>query len=206
MTQNVLITATILLSLLHAVIPNHWLPIVAIGRKENWTTAQVTRVAFWSGGAHALSTVLIGVILAFVGKEASEQWERYFHYVAPALMTLLGVVFIYRHYVHKHFHLHGHVNTHQPNKKVIAALVLIMFLSPCFEVEAYFLLAGSFGWNLVTILALIYAVTTVTGITLWVRMAYAGIMKLNWHALEHNSGIITGGLLLITGIVSFFYH
>jgi hypothetical protein len=182
------------------------LPIVAIGRKESWNIQQTTKVALWSAAAHALSTVLIGVVLAFVGKEAHEEMEKNFHFIAPGLMVVLGLIFIYRHYRHKHFHLHGHVDTHQSSRKVIAALVLIMFLSPCFEVEAYFLLAGSYGWSLVAALATIYTITTVTGIVLWVRLAYKGAMKLNWHALEHNSGIVTGGLLVLTGIVSFFYH
>jgi len=39
---------------------------------------------------------------------------------------------------------------------------------------------------------------------LWVRLAYKGFLKLNWHTLEHNSGIITGLTLVITGIISFF--
>ena len=30
-----IITGSIILSLLHATIPNHWLPVIAIGRKEN---------------------------------------------------------------------------------------------------------------------------------------------------------------------------
>lgn len=84
------------------------------------------------------------------------------------------------------------------------SLVVAMFLSPCMEIEAYFLLAGAHGLWAVLSIALMYLVITVTGMVLWVRLAYKGILKLNWHRLEHNSGIITGVTLVITGIISFF--
>jgi hypothetical protein len=39
-----------------------------------------------------------------------------------------------------------------------------------------------------------------------VRFAYMGVLKLNWHTLEHNAGIITGVTLVGTGILAFFIH
>jgi hypothetical protein len=43
-----IIIGSLLLSLLHAVIPNHWLPVLAIGRKEGWTLNEVTKVTLIS--------------------------------------------------------------------------------------------------------------------------------------------------------------
>lgn len=85
-------------------------------------------------------------------------------------------------------------------------LVVAMFFSPCFEIEAYFLMAGAHGWEQVALLAVIYTVVTVTGMVVWIRIAYRGSFKLNWHSLEHNAGIITGLTLILTGIGSFFIH
>ncbi len=62
-----IIIGSIILSLLHATIPNHWLPVIAIGRKEKWSVAEVTQVTFISAIAHGLSTVVIGFVLAFIG-------------------------------------------------------------------------------------------------------------------------------------------
>ena len=52
-----LITGSLVLSILHALIPNHWLPVLAISRKENWSIGQTTSVTFISGLSHALSTI-----------------------------------------------------------------------------------------------------------------------------------------------------
>ena len=84
------------------------------------------------------------------------------------------------------------------------SLLLAMFLSPCLEIEAYFLLAGAYGIWAVLMIAGMYVTITVLGMVLWVRLAYKGVLKLNWHNLEHKSGIITGWTLIATGIISFF--
>lgn len=199
-----IIIGSLLLSLLHAVIPNHWLPVLAIGRKDNWSLQEVTKVTFISGLAHALSTIVIGGILGLLGLQLANRIEYFTHFIAPAVLILLGVFFIYQHHRHKHFHLHKTPVATLPKNKIILALVVAMFLSPCMEIEAYFLLAGAYGLWAVLSIAALYLTISVTGMVLWVRLAYKGILKLNWHTLEHKSGIITGWTLVITGIISFF--
>jgi putative Mn2+ efflux pump MntP len=200
-----LITGSLILSVLHALIPNHWLPVLAISKKENWTLSQTTSVTFIAGLAHALSTVLIGVIIGVVGVSLSSTVENFTHYIAPAVLIGIGLFYIYQHHRHKHFHLHSSPVINEKSK-VIITLVIAMFFSPCFEIEAYFLLAGTKGWWMILLIAILYTVVTVSGMVLWVRLTYKGLVKLNWHALEHNAGIITGITLLLTGILSFFIH
>ncbi len=200
-----LITGSLILSVLHALIPNHWLPVLAISRKENWTLSQTTSVTFISGLAHALSTVLIGVVIGVVGVELSSIVVSFTHYIAPGILISIGLFYIYQHHRHKHFHLHAQPVV-EAKGKVIVTLAIAMFFSPCFEIEAYFLLAGTQGWWMILLLASLYTIVTVSGMVLWVRLTYKGLVKLNWHALEHNAGIITGITLLLTGILSFFIH
>lgn len=201
-----IISGSIILSLLHATIPNHWLPVMAIGRKENWTLQEVTKVTFISAISHGLSTVILGFILGYLGAKMSEEIEHFTHFIAPLILIILGLVFIYRHYKHKHFHLDADVNKKRSKKSIIIALVLAMFLSPCMEIEAYFLLAGSYDPWLIWFIAALYLVITTVGMVTLVRFAYVGILKLNWHRLEHNAGIITGATLVLTGILAFFIH
>ncbi|MEO6669922.1 MAG: hypothetical protein ABIN36_10630 [Ferruginibacter sp.] len=195
---------SLLLSLLHAVIPNHWLPVIAIGRKDNWSLDEVTKVTFISGMAHALSTIVIGIILGLLGVQFADKIEYFTHFIAPSLLILLGIFFIYQHHRHKHFHLHNIPKPTLSKRKIVAALVAGMFLSPCMEIEAYFLLAGTKGFWAVLGIAALYLTISVSGMLLMVRLAYRGILKMNWHNLEHRSGIITGWILLLTGILSFF--
>lgn len=73
------------------------------------------------------------------------------------------------------------------------------------EIEAYFFLAGTYGFWFSAAIAFMYAVVTLTGMMIWITVAYKGMLKLNWHSLEHNAGIITGGILIITGIITFLF-
>jgi nickel/cobalt exporter len=200
-----LITGSLVLSILHALIPNHWLPVLAISKKENWTIGQTTSVTFISGMAHALSTVLIGVVVGLLGVTLAEHVESFAHIIAPIVLVALGLFYIYQHHRHKHFHLHAEMKP-LSKRRVIIGLAAAMFFSPCFEIEAYFVIAGAHGWEQVALLALLYTVVTVAGMVVWVRLTYQGLFKLNWHSLEHNAGIITGLTLVLTGVASFFIH
>jgi putative Mn2+ efflux pump MntP len=201
-----IITGSVILSILHATIPNHWLPIIAIGRKEMWTLNEVTRVTFVAAVSHGLSTVILGFALGYIGASMAERLESFTHLIAPIILIVLGLLFIYRHHTHKHFHIDGNLKKKKSKRSIIIALVLAMFLSPCMEIEAYFLLAGSQESWLIWFIASLYLVITTLGMVTLVRFAYIGVLKLNWHKLEHNAGIITGVTLVGTGILAFFIH
>ena len=199
-----IISGALIISLLHAVIPNHWLPIIAIGRKEQWTTAEVTKVTFACAMAHGISTILIGVVLGFLGAKLDTNLTNFTNIIAPIVLIAMGLIFIYRHHRHKHFHITEDIKKKKTKTAIITALVIAMFFSPCMEIEAYFLLAGTQAKWLVWFIALLYLVITTTGMVLLVRFAFKGLLKLNWHSLEHNAGIITGLTLVATGIITFF--
>jgi len=201
-----LLIGSFLISLLHAVIPNHWLPVLAIGRKEGWSLAETTRITFLSGLAHVLSTVLIGLLLAIIGNQLAGYIEDFSRIIGSAVLILMGLYFIRQHYTHHHFHVNQKQINTKSKKTLLISLVIAMFLSPCMEIEAYFLVAGNNGWEQFIIIALLYSTISISGMLIWVRIAYKGMLRLNWHKLEHNAGIITGGILIATGILSFFIH
>ena len=59
---------------------------------------------------------------------------------------------------------------------------------------------------LMAAIAAMYSIVTIAGMLIWIRIVYKGLLKLNWHKWEHNAGIITGLILIITGIISFFIN
>lgn len=192
--------AAILISLLHGLIPSHWLPLVAIGKNLHWSRRQLMRITLYAAVAHALSTVIIGVIVAFLGNYLSEKLEWFTHIVPAAILCILGIWFIYRHYTHHHFHLHAH---HDSNKNIMWPLLLAMFLSPCLEIEGYFFTLGTAGVQWVVVLSLSYFFLTVGSMYFWVFVAFKGAARIHAHKWEHNAGIITGVVLLISGALFF---
>ena len=86
---------------------------------------------------------------------------------------------------------------------MIATLAVAMFFSPCLEIEAFFLAAGTQSVWLTILMSGVYATVTLAGMVIWVNIAYHGLNKFNWHKLEHKAGIITGVTLIFSGILSY---
>src|SRR4051794_16064111 len=100
-----IITGSLIISLLHAVIPNHWLPVMVIGKKEQWTTAEITSVTFTCVLAHGISTILIGLVLSMVGAKLDNSVTHFKNIIPPFILIAIGLIFIYRHHRHRHFHI-----------------------------------------------------------------------------------------------------
>ena len=201
-----LLTSVLVISILHAILPNHWLPVVALARQLGWSGSKTALITSIAAVAHSLSTVLIGMLAAYGGM-ALGGVVPYFKYIAAAILIALGIIFIWRHQHHKHFHLRDmHLEQQTGMAGVIGALLLAMFLSPCLEVGALFLVAGASGWGMTLFVATVYTLTSAIGMTLFVWMAFHGLKKMNWHRLEHNSGLVSGSILIITGIIFIFSH
>jgi nickel/cobalt transporter (NicO) family protein len=194
--MQAILIGSILLSIFHALIPSHWMPVIAIGRQEGWSRLKIMRITLITGLAHVCSTLIVGWILAGLGGVLSPRLSAFSHWLAPLLLCAWGGYYVWRHYFHHHFHLHRQSN----EWGIIASLTLAMFLSPCLEIEGYFLAAGAFGWTFVGWLSVVYALTTVIGMLIWVRLVLGGLQRIDSHAWDHYAGLITGIVLIGSGV------
>lgn len=201
-----LFISVLAISILHAILPNHWLPVVAIGRQLGWDGQKTAGVTMLAALAHSMSTVIIGVLVAMGGMTLGGMLP-YFKYIAAGILIGLGILFVWRHQHHMHFHLKELKVTQKTNMGVIiGSLMLAMFLSPCLEVGALFLVAGTKGMALTWLIAAMYTITSALGMTLFAWLAFHGLKKMDWHRLEHNSGLVSGIILILTGLFFIFSH
>ncbi|MEJ7674466.1 MAG: hypothetical protein WKF59_17660 [Chitinophagaceae bacterium] len=149
-----------------------------MAEKENWTIQEVTKVTFTCALAHGFSTIIIGVLLAYLGAKLDSSLTDFTNIIAPIILIAIGMIFIYRHHKHKHFHVDGEIQKKKTKSRIITALVIAMFFSPCMEIEAYFLLAGTQAKWLVWFIALLYLLITTTGMVLLVRFALQRFIKI----------------------------
>ena len=201
------IAGTVLLAFVHALIPNHWLPLVAVARAEKWKLREVTTVTFLSALAHVLGTVILGLVLGFIGKELEEKYGSTINVAASILLIVFGLIYYTVNLPHHHHSSQKDIVQYKRSKrKWIIIFIIMMFLSPCLEVESLFLSAGAYGMGVVTMLSFIYAVVSISGILLLVNLGYRGINLLSAHFIEHNEKRISGIVLIVVGIISFFLH
>lgn len=209
------LTAAFVISLLHGLIPSHWLPLVALSKQQKWTNAQLLRYALWASSAHVLGTIIIGLIifytahLSFIGSLVDSTvvsdmthlpFDLPFEKLAAVILLLLGLVFLYRHYTHKHFHWKPEKNA----KWIFGSILLAMFLSPCMEIAGYFFAIAPLGWTAFVWLSLVYTITTIISIVAGVWIFNRGMKAFNSHKLEHNAGIVTSLLIILSAVFMWF--
>ena len=205
-----LLVSAFLLSIVHAAIPNHWLPIVAIGKGENWRPALTLRVTVIAGIAHISSTIIIGLLVGWMGYEFSERYSAIFRWLAPSILGGLGIIYMMLH-IKEHFNRHHPDHHHHHEKKInrasitaiIISLCAVMFFSPCIELESYYFTAGIAGWTGILSVSLIFFIVTVSTMALLVYLALKGSAKINFHFLEHNKRLIIGIILILTGVIAY---
>ena len=198
-----LIAATLLLSLVHAAIPNHWVPLVLVGRVEKWTLLETQWATLLTGFAHIFSTLLLGVVLGYIGFQLSEQYKVISEVFAPLLLIFMGLVYFASNSNHQHLD-EAKILKNKSKISIISSLCISMFLSPCLEIETYFFTAGTQGIYSMILIAIVYLFSTLFGMLVLVSLGFKSLEKYNWHFLEHHERRITGSMLIVLGIISFF--
>ncbi|MBM3335036.1 hypothetical protein FJY63_10285, partial [Candidatus Sumerlaeota bacterium] len=159
-----LVIPAIVISLLHGLIPSHWAPFVILGRERGWSRSRTVFATFLGGLAHLSSTIMVGVAVGGLGYALSQRYEEAMHWVAPAILIAVGGWVIWR--GHRCHHEHGggehaaadgghdhdekdataeskkctcgHERLSGQDIAALGALCVMMFFSPCLELEAYY--------------------------------------------------------------------
>lgn len=209
MTEQLI--AAFVISVLHGFIPGHWLPFLALAKKMGWTKSQTLRYTGLAAIAHAGGTVIIGLAVAQLtmmglhATNAASRWfaDAHFETLGSLLMVLLGVWFLYRHHRHHHFHFPQNA-TNQEGKWAFGVVLFSLFLSPCMEIESYFFTLAPLGWSVIITLVLVYSLTTWLSMMGGVWIGFQGLERWNSHRLEHNAGLITGIVMILSGLMLAF--
>jgi len=207
-----LILGGIALSIVHALIPNHWIPIVTLSRAEKWKKFFTLRVTALAGTAHVSSTIVIGILIGFLGYKLGSFYRTVSSVYAPLVLILFGIIYIYlnfkggHHHHHEGEHFDEGIIDRKSTKSVVFTLVTTMFFSPCVELEAYYFSAGTGGWLPIITLSMIYLVVTVSMMVILVNIGIKSLdmLKSRFHFMEHYEKFIAGGILLLLGILAIF--
>jgi nickel/cobalt transporter (NicO) family protein len=207
------IVGGLLLSITHALIPNHWFPIATVSVSEKWTRAESLKITALIGFLHTISTIIIGIVIGFVGIKLGSAIEVVESIYAPAILIGLGLIFIIRNFRKNSHHTHCHVNSEEikeaskkSKRAIIIALGTMMFFSPCVEIEAYYFSISGTGWLGISVLSVIYLLVTVVGMAIIVDVSRKSLEFINkkLHFLEHYEKAISGTILVLLGILSLF--
>jgi nickel/cobalt transporter (NicO) family protein len=208
----ILITG-LFISVLHSMIPTHWLPFVMASRTQKWSWSKTQSILLIAGLGHVIMTTLLGAIIFVLGLGVFHQIQAYFILVASSSIGLFGAFQIYQYRNgHKHSHCDNthehHHHTDELKKKshdgwAILSLLSLLTFSPCESFLPVYLSAVGYGWRGFLMLSVVLAVGTLMTMLsfTWISTKTINRYKMDW--LEDHEKLITGVGLIILAVIVF---
>jgi len=203
-----ILAGAFLVSVAHAILPDHWLPLILISRAEKWSQAETLWVTALVTIPHLVSTILLGLLVGLIGFKLSATYEALMGFVAPAMFVLIGLVYVYRNYRAEGHHHGADISSlgDRSKRKVVTLMATALFFSPCVPMGSYFFIVGAEGVAGLALVSIIYVVVTLGVLLLMVALGRRGIERMQWHFLEHNENLITGIVLIVLGLFLFLFE
>ena len=212
-TPALLVLAVAAVGVLHTLVPDHWVPIALVARKQGWTRAQTARAAAIAGLGHTISTLVIALIVWYAGVVFAERFGRDVNLVTSALLFGFGawvVVGAVRELRESEAHSQADANSGaapalgRGPQASRTALLLIVGSSPMVEGIPAFFAASRYGIALIAVMSVVFAVSTIaTYVGLCVASA-RGLQQMSFGPLERYGEVLSGAIIMALGIAFVF--
>ena len=209
--EVLLVGAVVAVGILHTIVPDHWVPITIIARQQGWTKREVARTALVAGTGHTVSTLLIGLAVWIAGVAFATRFGNVVSVVSSlALIAFGGWIAIasllaLRDEEHGHSHDHGHdhddEHDHPPKRSSRTALLLILGSSPMVEGIPAFFAAGKYGFGLIAVMAVAFALSTIATYIVLCVSSVAGLQSVSFGRFERYGEVLSGAFIALVGLV-----
>ena len=152
MSFSSLIAGVLTVSMIHAILPSHWLTFVLVGSAQGWSKSRIMRLTFLAGSGHVLMTTMLGLVTASIAERILPYLGYLETYVTSGILIILGLIYIFLGVAHKGDRNHS-FKSGPPDKATETSLFLMLTLSPCEAMIPLFFVASTLGWNILLILS-----------------------------------------------------
>lgn len=216
-TPALLVLSACSTAIIHALIPDHWLPFALLARAEQWSERRLLALVGLTGALHVLVSLLLGAALATAGGAAARLAARIgtsLEAIAGGLLIVFGVAYgawAHRREARAHdrhaaapgapprLHAHGHLLSRWSGRQVSAgALVAIIGVSPCALLQPILFAAAAEGWRVALAAAAGFAACTIATMLAVSAAARRGLERIDLGFFTHWGDLLSG--LLIAGI------
>lgn len=211
-------------------VPDHWVPIMLMGRQQGWSKAETARVALGAGIGHVFSTLILGLLVWLAGLAVAARFGHIASYISGvALIGFGGWIAVsgwleLRTVQRKPAHPYGsnsHNLAHSPvttasvgaettlntalhkychKRGARTALPLILGSSPMLEGIPAFFAAGKYGVELISLMALVFALGTILTYVFLCVYSTAGLRRIRFRAVERYGEVLSGALIALVGM------
>lgn len=201
-----LLATAALVSLVHGVLPNHWLPFVLLGRAQGWGTRTMLCVLAAAGAAHTAVAGGIAMVVLLAGVVIRDMLRPAAHVLPGLILVAAGLFFIVLDRLSRHHHHHDLHAAHRAGMSDAAAvvtLVLSLALSPCEALIPVFMSAAPRGDPVLLLgMVVLSGAATIATTTVFALAAWRGVIRLSFGRFAHLERTLIGLLLVVTGAAS----
>lgn len=105
---SLLLLAAATVGAVHAILPDHWVPLAVVARTQRWSMARLARTTILAATGHVLTSIALGGVIAVIGLQFQRQIETQQGHIVGGVLVLTGLGFlIWGLTGHGHAHEHG---------------------------------------------------------------------------------------------------
>ena len=186
-------------SLLHTLLPSHWLCFALVGRAQKWSLRRTLGVTAIAGTCHVAATVILGILAVRVGGTLIPEESQ--GVVSAGILIGMGSIFLLLHLFQK-----GHTHEHDLDRMAIFTLILLPTVSPCTAVIPLFPIVAHGGTLFFVLMASVLMVTTLGVMMLLVSLSSLGVDRMRFTFVDRYEKALVGGILCILGLFVFAMH
>ncbi|HHT9124920.1 MAG TPA: hypothetical protein ACFYD6_03780 [Candidatus Brocadiia bacterium] len=218
-----LIAATFGVALLHAVMPNHWMPFVLVSKAQGWSITRMLTITGIASLGHSIITCVIGFVVAVMGYQVTRYVESRIVYLTGIILIILGIAYVVlsrwrrvrlqTHAVHSmpkiastRFEGTSDSAHYLSDKVATTSLFTMLCFSPCEAALPIFLAASAMSWGILLTMAIILTTSTLLGMLALTTFAYRGVQRLKFERLERYERELVGAILIFIGIMVIILH
>ena len=200
----VLVWSTVIIGIVHALAPDHWMPFVSIGRAQHWSKAKLIGVTALSGLGHVGSSIVIGGFGLLLGFSLTHLEAVESQRAEVAGLLLIGFGLAYAVWGLKQARAHRH--SLDPKRAVtIWMLVAIFVLGPCEPLIPLMFVSAAHGWHAVLLVSGLFAAITLVMMVGQTMLVYLGLDLFRWVRIPHHYSHVIAGLVIVgTGLLVMF--
>ena len=224
-TPVLLVLSACSTAIIHALIPDHWLPFALLARAENWSERRLLSLVGLTGALHVLISLLLGAALAFAGSAVARAAERIgasLETIAGALLLVFGLVYgtwAHRREARAHhpghgghgdsapdrLHAHGHLLSRWSGHRASAwALVAIIGISPCVLLQPILFASAAEGPGVALAAGAGFAACTIATMLVVAAVARRGLERIALGFFTHWGDLLSGLIIAAIGVAVLF--
>ena len=197
MSLFILILGTVIaLGGLHMIAPDHWVPLMVVSRKMNYSRGKTYVNGAALGGLHAITSEALAGIALVVGVFLVKSFLHYLEIASIALLVIVGIYFIYNGYTEE--------NPEEGYTSSSVKSIIAISAFPDFALIPVMLAASPLPYQDIVVVLSAFILISALSLTVMVMAAAKGISKALENLHPRYIDYIMGIVLFITSAIMAF--